>query len=113
VGVGFGGFFFCVILAGELSPPTRPIFPEPELGYTHLIPVMHRASSVYVTSFEYLARTYGFFATLGFSMLSGICGYALGFGENSRTYPGQILVVGAAAPFFAFMYLIWLEGFLQ
>ncbi|MGC2775184.1 MAG: hypothetical protein WA418_06045 [Bradyrhizobium sp.] len=120
-GVGLGGFLFCLFLAVELSPPTRPTFPEPELGYTHFIKVSHRDGYVYVTALEYLARTYGPFLALGFSVLIGtcgravelICGRAVGSGKRAPTYPEQIGLACAAVAFFAFMYLIWLEGLLR
>jgi hypothetical protein len=111
VGIGMGGFLFCFILAGELTPSSRPTFPRPELGYTYLLKVKHSGVNVYVTFFEYLASTYGFWATLGFAIFSGIWGYPLGLSEKSRNYPGQILVACAAS--LAFIYLIWHEGFLQ
>jgi len=107
-GIGLGGCLFCFILAGELTPSSRPTFPQPELRYTHLIKVMHSGVNVYVTSFEYLASTYGFFATWGFTFICGIIGLPLG---RSRNHHGQILV--ACAVSFAFFYLIWHEGFLQ
>jgi hypothetical protein len=110
VGIGLGGCLFCAILAGELTPSSRPTFPQPELGYTHLIKVAHSGVNVYVTSFEYLASTYGFFAAWGLGFVSGIIGLPLGLGEKSRNHLGQILVACAAS--FAFIYLIWREGFL-
>jgi hypothetical protein len=57
-GAGFGGFIFGGILHTLLSPPERPVFPEPALGYTHLFKAKY--GSVYGTYFEYLAVTYGF-----------------------------------------------------
>jgi hypothetical protein len=56
-GAGFGGFIFCGILHTLLSPPERPVFPEPALGYTHLFKAKY--GSVYGTYFEYLAVIYG------------------------------------------------------
>jgi hypothetical protein len=111
VGIGMGGSLFCFILAGELTPSSRPTFPQPELGYTHLLKVGHSGVNVYVTSFEYLASTYGFFSTLGFAFIIGICSYPLGLSEKSRNHPGQILLACAAS--LAFIYLIWREGLLQ
>ncbi|GLH75411.1 hypothetical protein SSBR45G_03190 [Bradyrhizobium sp. SSBR45G] len=120
-GVGLGGFFFCLFLEGQLAPPTRPTFPEPELGYTHMISLSHRYGYVYVTAFEYLARTYGPFVALGVSVVIGICGRAVELicgravpsGKRAPTIPENILMVCAAVAFFAFMYLIWLEGLLR
>ena len=57
VGASFGGFIFGGILHTILSPPERPVFPEPALGYTHLFKAKY--GSVYGTYFEYLAVTYG------------------------------------------------------
>src|ERR1700738_5498653 len=57
IGAGIGGFFFCGTLGTILSPPKRPVVPEPALGFTHAFRAKH--GDVYGTLFEYLAVTYG------------------------------------------------------
>ena len=82
--------------AGQLTPSSRPAFAEPELGFTHLIEVKHSRDTVYVTYFEYLASTYGHWATWGFAVISGLCGYPLGI-RKSLSSSGQILATCAAS----------------
>jgi hypothetical protein len=57
IGACMGGFIFCGILHTNLSPPARPLHPEPALGYTYLLATKHGVA--YGTLFEHLAVTYG------------------------------------------------------
>jgi len=113
IGIGLGGWLFCFVLPVALTPSSRPVFTQPELGYTHLIQVGHSRDTVYVTYFEYLASTYGVFATLGFAVISGLCGYLLGISAKSRSSSGKIQVNCACAATLILSYLAWSEKFLQ
>jgi hypothetical protein len=103
VGAGTSGFIFCGILHGYLSPPKRPLFPEPALGYTHFFKAKH--GNVYGTFFEYLAVTYGIWISLGGVAVSGAFVSFLKIKQKSRTYPRQIFA--AAAISMALCYAIW------
>jgi hypothetical protein len=103
-GAGFGGFFFGGILHTVLSPPERPVFPEPALGYTHLFKAKY--GSVYGTYFEYFAVTYGFWMM----WIVGVVSIALfrNIEPKSRTYPRYPWQVFAAiAISMALYYAIW------
>ena len=113
IGIGMGGFFFCFVLAAELTPSSRPAYPQPELGFTHLVKVKHSRDTVYVTYFEYLASTYGFFATWGFAVISVLCGYPLGISDKSHSSSGMIQIACACAASLTLIYLAWHEKFLQ
>jgi hypothetical protein len=105
VGACIGGFFFCGILQTDLSPPNRPVFPEPALGYTHLFKAKY--GNVYGTFFEYVAVTYGVWIMWGLAAVSGLF-FNLKIRQKSRTYrryPWQILA--AAAISMALYYAIW------
>jgi hypothetical protein len=82
-GAGFGGFIFAGILHTLLSPPERPVFPEPALGYTHLVKAKY--GSVYGTYFEYLAVTYGLWITWIVSVVSTVLFRKIE--PKSRAYP--------------------------
>jgi hypothetical protein len=106
MGVCISGFFFCGILHTELSPPNRPILPEPALGYTHLLTARH--GTVYGTLFEYLAVTYGVWIMWALGALIGLIFFNLKNKDTSRTYPRlpwQILA--AAAISMPLYYAIW------
>jgi hypothetical protein len=106
VGACMGGFFFCGMLHTNLSPPNRPILPEPALGYTHLLTARH--GTVYGTLFEYLAVTYGVWITWALGALIGLIFFNLKNKDKSRTYPRlpwQILA--AAAISMSLYYAIW------
>jgi len=113
IGVALGGYVFCFVLAVELNPSSRPAFPQPELGFTHLVKVKHSRDTVYVTYFEYLASTYGYWATLGFGFISALCGYLLGISNKSRSPSGQIQAACACAASLILIYLAWHEKLLQ
>ncbi len=81
-GACMGGFIFCGILSTNLSPPNRPVVPEPALGYTHFFKAKH--GQVYGTLFEYLAVSYGVFAMWGIGALIGLIFFSL----NGRNLPG-------------------------
>lgn len=85
IGAGISGFFFCGMLYANLSPPNRPVFPEPALGYTHLFKAKY--GNVYGTFFEYLAVTYGVWTMWGIAALGGLIFFSLKDRERSRTYP--------------------------
>ena len=112
VGIGVGGFLFCAVLAGELTSSSRPVFPEPELRFTHLVKVKHSRDTVYVTRFEYLASTYGHWATLGFAVISCLCVCLLGIAEQSLSYSGHIQMACASAASMMVIYLAWHEKLL-
>ena len=113
IGIGMGGFFFCFVLAAELTPSSRPAYPQPELGFTHLVKVKHSRDTVYVTYLEYLASTYGDWAALGFAVISVLCGYLLGISDKSHSSSGKIQVSCACAATLILSYLAWYEKFLQ
>jgi hypothetical protein len=71
-GICLGGFIFSSSLQGWLSPPYRPTFPEPAMGFTHLLKARH--GDVYGTYFEYLAATYGIWGMLGIGVI-GVLSY--------------------------------------
>jgi hypothetical protein len=106
-GAGFGGFIFGGILHTVLSPPERPVFPEPALGFTHLFNAKYGA--VYGTYFEYLAVTYG----LWIMWIAGVVGTVLfrKIEPKSRAYPRypwQAFVATAISV--ALYYAIWRVG---
>jgi hypothetical protein len=106
VGACMGGFFFCGFLHTDLSAPTRPVVPEPALGYTHVFKARH--GYVYGTFFEYLAVTYGVWITWGIGAVGYLIFLKLKTGENSRPYsrhPWQIFA--AAAVSMVLYYAIW------
>ena len=103
VGAGLGGFVFCFILTGYLSPPKRPVLPDAPLGYTYFFKI--KSDGVYGTYFEYLAMTYGPLTTWGVTLVSGIFGASLKINRNSRAYPLQILA--GAVISMALYYVIW------
>ena len=113
MGIGMGGFLFCAVLAGELTPSSRPAFPQPELGFTHLVKVAHSRDTVYVTYFEYLASTYGHWATLGFAVISGLCGCLLGISDKSLSFSGHMQMGCASAASMILIYLAWHAKLLQ
>jgi hypothetical protein len=107
-GFGIGGWLFCFVLAGELTPSSRPALPEPEFGFTYLVQVAHSRSTVYVTYFEYLALTYGPLATWGFGVISGLCGYLLGIrNKKSLGVSAYIQIACACATSLMLIYLAW------
>src|SRR3954451_1213153 len=106
-GIGIGGFFFCLVLACELTPSNRPTFPEPEFGFTHLIQVAHSRDTVYVTYFEYLAHIHGDWATLGFAVVSGLFGYLLGIRKKPLGYSENIQIACGCAASLILVYLAW------
>jgi hypothetical protein len=75
VGICMGGFVFCGILHIWLSPPHRPAFPEPAMGFTHFFKAKH--GNVYGTFFEYLAVTYGIWVMWGIGVLGGLSYFSL------------------------------------
>jgi hypothetical protein len=100
-GAGFGGFLFGGILQTILSPPRRPVFPEPALGFTHLFNAKY--GSVYGTYFEYLAVTYGFWMMWIVGVVSSV------FRKiklKPRTSPGW-QGLAAIAVSMALYYAIW------
>jgi hypothetical protein len=105
-GAGISGFLFCGILSTDLSPPKRPIFPEPALGYTHFLMAKH--GNVYGTFFEYLAVTYGIGMMWGVAALSGLIFWSLQDSAKSPTYPRYPWqVFAAAAVSMALYFAIW------
>jgi hypothetical protein len=105
-GICIGGFFFCGMLHTNLSPPKRPIVPEPALGYTHLLTARH--GTVYGTWFEYLAVTYGVWIMWGLAAIVGLFLFKLKNRDKSRTYPRypwQILAATAIS--MPLYYAIW------
>lgn len=103
VGVGLSGFAFSGILHTNLSAPTRPVHPDPALGYIHLFTTKY--GDVYGTYFEYLAVSYGIFGMWGFGAVCALFGYILNVHRKSRTYPRQNLA--AAAISMVLYYVIW------
>ena|ERR1700733_3068386 len=91
-GVGAAGFFFCGGLHTNLSPPNRPVFAEPALGYTHLFTTRH--GTAYGTLFEYLAVTYGIWAMWGLAALMMLIFFKLKNSERPR-YPWQVWAAAA------------------
>lgn len=106
-GIGIGGWLFCFVLACELTASHRPAVPEPEFGFTHLIHVAHSRDTVYVTYLEYLTHIYGPFATWGFAVISGLCGYLVGIRKNSPRFSGNVQIACACAASLILMYLAW------
>ena len=102
IGASIGGFFFCGILHDYLSPPKRPVFPEPALGFTHFFKAKY--GNVYGTFFEYLAVTYGPFVMWGVGLVTSAF-FILKIRQKSRTFPRQILA--AAAISMAMYYAVW------
>jgi hypothetical protein len=100
---GISGFIFCGILHGVLSPPNRPLSPDPSLGYTY--PFSPKHGYVYGTYFEYLAVTYGVFGMWAFGAVCGLIGFKLGIQNKSRTFRWQGLVEFAIS--LALYYAIW------
>jgi hypothetical protein len=101
VGACVSGFIFCGILHSYLSPPERPVFPEPALGYTHFFMAKH--GNVYGTFFEFLAVTFGPWVMWGVGAISSI--FILEIKQKSRTYGWQIFA--AAAISIVLYYAIW------
>jgi hypothetical protein len=100
-GAGFGGFIFAGILHTLLSPPERPVFPEPALGYTHLFKAKY--GSVYGTYFEYLAVTYGLWTMWIVGVLASVF---LKIKLKARISLRWQVVAGAAISI-ALYYAIW------
>jgi hypothetical protein len=103
VGAGISGFIFAGILHAYLSPPKRPVSPEPALGYTYFFKAKY--GYVYGTFFEYLAVTYGVWMSWIAVAVSGVFISILEIKQKSRTYPRQIFA--AAAISIALYYGIW------
>jgi hypothetical protein len=108
IGAGLGGFVFCGILHSILSPPARPVVPDPALGYIHIFQVKHGV--VYGTYLEYLAVTYGVFAMWGAGAFCALC---LKAKLGSRPYPRHPWqVFTALAISIVLYYAIWrLSGY--
>ncbi len=103
IGAGLGGFAFCFILTGYLSPPKRPVLPDAALGYTYFFKI--KSHGVYGTYFEYLAMTYGPLTTWGVTLVGGIFSASLKINRSSRAYPLQIFA--GAVISMALYYVIW------
>jgi hypothetical protein len=103
VGAGIAGFIFCGILHTDLSPPNRPLIPEPALGYTYVFKAKY--GYVYGTLFESLAVTYGVWISWGAAAVSSTFVSILKIRQKSRTYHLQIFT--AAAISIALYYTIW------
>ncbi|MGZ5876288.1 MAG: hypothetical protein ACXWKP_29830 [Bradyrhizobium sp.] len=82
IGACIGGFIFSSGLHTNLSPPTRPLYPEPALGYTHLLKTKYGVA--YGTYFEQLAVTYGIWVTWGSAAAIGLFSRALGILSTDR-----------------------------
>ena len=91
-GVGAAGFFFCGGLHTNLSPPNRPVLPEPALGYTHLFTTRH--GNVYGTLFEYLAVTWGIWAMWGLAAVVTLIFFKLKNSGSPRN-PWQVWAAAA------------------
>jgi hypothetical protein len=103
VGAGLGGFAFCFILSGYLSPPRRPVLPDAPLGYTYFFEI--KSHGVYGTYFEYLAMTYGTLTTWGIALVGCAIIAILKVNPTSRAYLLQIFA--GAAISMALYYAVW------
>ena len=82
IGACIGGFIFAGGLHSNLSPPVRPLNPEPALGYTYLLKTKH--GGAYGTYFEHLAVAYGIWVTWGLGVAISLFSWALGITSLDR-----------------------------
>lgn len=94
---------FCGTLGTFISPPKRPVVPEPALGFTYFLKAKY--GNVYGTFFEYLAVTYGVWIMWGVGAATSPFIFFLKIKQKSRTYPRQI--AAAAVISGALCYAIW------
>jgi hypothetical protein len=102
-GASIGAFFFAGILGTYLSPPKRPILPDPVLGYTHFFKAKY--GDVYGTFFEYLAVTYAPWIMVGVGAIGSAFFLIKRKSRAYPRYPREIFV--AAAISIALYYAIW------
>ena len=108
IGACIGGFFFCGGLHTNLSPPVRPLSPEPTLGYIYLLPTKHGVA--YGTYFEHLAVTYGIWLTWGLGVVIWLIGRGfgiLGTDREAATRRSKWQVLAAAIASYLLYYAIW------
>jgi len=104
-GACIAGFIFVINLSGYLSPHRRPLVPEISHGYSYFFTAKY--GGVYGTYFEYLAVTYGVWATWGGLALMGafVGVLKIRINEKSSTFP-LLFFVGSAISM-VFYYASW------
>ena len=105
IGACIGGFIFCGGLHTNLSPPLRPLSPEPALGYTHLLKTKHGVA--YGTYFEHLAVTYGIWVTWGSAGAIWLLSRAHGILSVDNYRRNGWRVLAAAIASYLLYYAIW------